>query len=107
MTSKTSKQEEILEGKIFAILSYLSIFCIIPLLFKKNNDFVLSHGKQGLVIFIGQVGIFIAHIVLGVWILKLGLFVLGVLSLWGLVEVLRGKYVDLPLVSSIAQKITL
>ena len=45
--------KQIMEGKIFAILSYLSILCIIPLVFKRDNHFVLSHGKQGLVLFIG------------------------------------------------------
>lgn len=102
-----SEEKQILEGKVFAILSYLSIFCIIPLLFKKNNDFVLSHGKQGLVLFVAQVGIFIIHIILGTWILRLGMFVLGVLSFTGIISVLQGKYIKLPIVSQIADAIYL
>ena len=98
---------KVVEGKMFAILSYLSILCIIPLLFKKDNEFVLSHGKQGLVIFVGQVAVFIAHIALGTGILRLGIFLLGILSLWGIVEVLRGRDTRLPLVADIADKITL
>ena len=99
-------EKKVVEGKIFAILSYLSILCIVPLVMKRDNDFVLSHGKQGLVIFVGQVAIFIASIVLP-WLLQFGFFVLGVLSLWGIIEVLRGRYVKLPFISDIADKITL
>ena len=108
MTSKASQNEkEVLEGKVLAILSYLSVLCIIPLILKKDNDFVLCHGKQGLVIFVGEVAIFVIHIALGPWILSLGSFVFGVFSLWGIVEALMGRYVKLPFISDIADKITL
>jgi len=105
--NERSADKQITEGKIFAIMSYLSILCIIPLIFKKDNTFVLSHSKQGLVIFVGQVGVFILHIILGQWILKLGMFVLWVLSFIGIVAVLRGRYFDLPVVARIADNITL
>ncbi len=95
------------EGKIFAVMSYLSILCILPLLLKKDNPFVQCHGKQGLVIFIGEVAVFILSIVLGEGFLRLGLFLFGVLSFWGIIEVLRGKDTQLPVVSDIADKITL
>lgn len=101
------KEKEILDGKVFAILSYLSILCIIPLVLKKENNFVLSHGKQGLVIFVGEVAVFVVHIVLGQWFLSSGSFVFGAISLWGIIEVLRGRYVKLPIISDIADKITL
>ena len=104
---QSSEQEQINDGKIFAILSYLSIFCIIPLLFKKDNKFVLAHSKQGLVIFVGEVAIFIVQIVFGAWALKLGLFVLGVLSFMGIIAVLKGEYIKIPLVFDIAEKIIL
>lgn|SRR3989338_3614488 len=100
-------EKQILEGKIFALLSYLSILCIIPLVFKKDNEFVLSHGKQGLVIFIGEVAVFILHIVLGPGFLRLGIFVFGLFSLWGIIEALKGNSVKLPVVNNIAEKITL
>ena len=85
----SSTDPQILEGKVFAILSYLSILCIIPLVLKKDNAFVLKHGKQGLILFLGEVAIFIIHIILGLWILRLGMFVLGVLSFVGLIAALQ------------------
>ena len=107
MSESAYPQREILEGKIFALLSYLSIFCIIPLVFKRDNAFVLMHGKQGLVLFIIQVGIFIASIVLPWPLIKLFYFILGLLSLWGIVESLKGRFVRMPFIAEIADKIIL
>ena len=101
------KDQQILEGKVYAILSYLSILCIIPLVFKKDNPFVLKHSKQGLILFLGEVAAFILHIILGLWILRLGMFAFGVLSFVGLIAVLQGRDTQLPLVSNLADSITL
>lgn len=98
--------QHIQDGKIFAILSYLSILCIIPLIFKKNNPFVLQHGKQGLVLFVAQAAAFIISIILP-WVLKPIFFISGILSLWGIIESIRGRFVRLPVVSDVADKITL
>jgi len=104
---RASEHKQITEGKVLAILSYLSVLCIIPLAFQKNNPFVMHHGKQGLVIFVAEVALFVIHIILGAWILKLGIFILGVFSFVGIIFVLRGEYVQLPIVHKIAEQITL
>lgn len=64
------------------------------------------HGKQGLVIFIGEVATFIISIVFP-WAFKLGLFIFGIYSLVGIINVLKGEYYKLPIVSEIADKIIL
>jgi len=104
---KASEEKVIIEGKIFAVISYLSFLCIIPLVFKKDNPFVLNHGKQGLVIFVAEVAVFIAHIILGQWLLRLGMFVLGIFSFIGIIQSLKGEYVKLPIIADIADQITL
>ena len=43
---------EIQEGKLFAILSYLGILCLIPI-FMRKNEFALYHARQGLLLAIG------------------------------------------------------
>ena len=98
---------DILEGKIFALLGYLSILCIIPLLLKKENPFVLAHSKQGLVLFVAQVSIFVASIVIPGWLTRFVLFILGILSLWGMFSVLCGKDTRLPVICELADKISL
>jgi len=102
-----SREKHVLEGKIFAVLSYLTVLCIIPLILQKDNAFVLSHGKQGLVLFVAEVAVFIAHIALGTSVLRLGFFILLSLSLWGMIEALKGQYGKLPIVSNLADKIVL
>jgi len=104
---RSNRDQQILEGKVFAILSYLSILCIIPLVFKKDNPFVLKHSKQGLILFLGEVAIFIVHIILGQWILRLGMFVFGIFSFIGLIASLQGRDVKLPIVSKLADSVTL
>lgn len=100
------KDNDVLEGKIYAILAYLSILCIIPLIMKKENAFVLFHGKQGLVIFVGEVAVFISSIVFP-WLFKPGIFILFALSFLGIIAVLQGRYLRLPVITNISEKITL
>jgi len=95
------------EDKVFAFLSYLSLLCIIPLALKKENPFVLHHAKHGLILFVGEVSVFILHILLGQWILKLGIIMCGIVSLLGIITVLKGEHLRLPYISDIAEKITL
>ena len=107
MRGHEEENDYILEGKVFAMLGYLSILCIIPLILKKENRFVLKHAKQGLVIFVAEVAVFILHILLGVWVFKIGMFICGVASFIGILASLRGHYVKLPFVSEIARSIHL
>ncbi len=106
MTEPLPTKEDVLDGKMYALLSYLSILCIIPLILKKKNPFVLSHGKQGLVLFVAEVGIFIVAIMFPLLYGPL-MFCLLVLSFWGIIAVLRGQTVRLWLAADIADKIVL
>jgi len=107
MGQRDDRAECTVAGKMFAVLAYLTVLCIIPLLLKKDNDFVLAHGKQGLVLFVAEAAVFIAHIVFGPNILHLGFFILLFLSLWGVIEVLKGHEARLPFVGHLAEKIVL
>jgi fumarate reductase subunit D len=104
--SESFSKEEILDGKIYAILSYLSILCIIPLILKKNNPFVLAHGKQGLILFIAEVAVWILSIVFPCILAPLT-FILWALSFWGLIAVLKGEFVRLPIIATWADKVSL
>jgi len=100
---------EIKEGKIYAVVSYWLFLCILPLILKKDNKFAVFHGKQGLVLFIFWVAGFIFSIIpfLG-WVVYRGiLFVYLLFCLWGTLQALMGNYARLPIVSDIADKISL
>ncbi len=99
-------KEDVLDGKMYAVLAYVSIFCIVPLIIKKNNTFVLSHGRQGLVLFVAEVATLVISIILP-WLFRPLLFILFGFSFWGMVMAIRGQGVELPVIARIAEKITI
>ena len=101
--------EEVKEGKFFAVISYISFFCIISLLLKKDNKFALYHAKLGLVLFVFEVAAFLLSIIpfLGGLLRILGPLIFGLVSIWGILQALQGKCPRLPVVSDIADNIVL
>ena len=58
------EQENIIkDGKIYAMVAYWGFLCILPLIVKKENNFAVFHGKQGLVLFIFLVFGFLLKII--------------------------------------------
>lgn len=108
MTEQADKKE-IEEAKIFAVVAYWAFLCILPLILKKDNKFAVYHGKQGLVLFIFLVAGFLFNIIPGfglvVW--RLVSFVYTCMFLWGSLQALMGNYCKIPIVSHLAEKITL
>lgn len=105
---KKLKEEQIIkDGKVFAIVAYIGILCLLPLLLKKENKFALHHGKQGLVIFIGEVitGILPVMPILG-WVLGPILFIILVIySIIGIIQATIGNYWRAPIIADAADKI--
>ncbi len=106
MANEGPDLRHLLNGKVISLLSYFPVLCIIPLLLKKDDPFVLSHGKQGLVIFMAEIGVFILSIIVPI-LLKIGMFVLLAVSFVGMIAVLNGKTISFPVISRIADKISL
>ena len=103
---RTFSKKDVLDGKMYAVLAYVSIFCIVPLIVKKNNPFVLDHGRQGLVLFVFEVATLVVSIIFP-WLFRPFLFILFGFSFWGMVMAIRGQFVELPIIARIAQKITI
>lgn len=96
------------EGKVnpIAILSYISILVLIPLLIEKEDKFVRFHVRQGLVLLICEaitwlitwfpvIGWFIGSFAVIIWI---------ILSILGIINVLTGKESPLPIIGKYAEK---
>lgn len=96
---------DINEGKMFAVLSYLSFCCILPLILKKNNAFVCHHARQALVLFVIQVALFILSILIPMGIIKIALFLNFSLAFWGLIKALMGQGIALPVIYELSRKI--
>jgi uncharacterized membrane protein len=111
-TSSFAKEGDdpvISEGKFFAIVGYIFILCLVPLILKKDNKFALFHGKQGLVLFIFEFagGILKWVPAVGDVVAVLAFVVCGILSLVGILKVLMNEYWEMPIVHDISEKITI
>ncbi|MFH1665044.1 MAG: hypothetical protein ABIA77_02735 [Candidatus Omnitrophota bacterium] len=85
---------------LFGILSYLWILCLVPVLAKREEGSVKFHARQGLMLFILEIGFGIIGIIpfLGPVIYTLGMLICGLLSLIGIVQVLMGNQWEMPVI---------
>ncbi|MDO8489179.1 MAG: hypothetical protein Q7S42_03605 [Candidatus Omnitrophota bacterium] len=102
-------EQEIRDGKFFAIISYVSFLCIITLILKKSNKFALYHAKQGLVLFVMEVAAFILSIIpLFGWLIGVFGYTLFLLvSLWAIMQSALGIYCNIPIVSKISKEVVI
>lgn len=102
---ENDQKETKIEVNPLAVLSYLSVLCLIPL-FLKSDDFVKFHAKQGFTLFVLEmiilmIGVLIPFLGFVVNIFG-GLFCL-VLSILGIINVLTNKKEELPLIGRYAK----
>lgn len=103
------KDRQMQEGKFFAVISYISFLCIVALVLKKENKFALYHAKHGLVLFVFEVVSFILSVIpfLG-WLFRtFGMAIFFLVSIWGILQALMGRYSRIYKISEIADKIIL
>ena len=94
------------ETKLYAFLAYCSLLCLVPLLKKQDDDFLLFHGRQGLALFLCEMAVFVASILLP-WLMQPFLFIFGVLSLLGMIKALKGQKFKLPFIFSLSERLVL
>jgi uncharacterized membrane protein len=93
---------------IMGILAYMGILIIIPFILAKDDPFVKFHLKQGLVLVIIEIVLYVIRMNIfwygGLWtllnIVNLGVLVLAIM---GIINVLQGKEKELPLVGNFAR----
>jgi len=99
----SASAKDIEENKVLALLSYIGILFIVPLLAAPKSKFAKFHANQGCVLFIAEVALSVVWIVpiLG-WIIGFfgGIFTL-VLAIMGIINALNGKSTKLPLIGDI------
>lgn len=94
------------QKNILAIISYIGILCLVPILMKEKDEFVKFHAKQGLVLFIAEVAtLLISWIPILGWFIGFILWIIWVvLSLIGIINAVGGKQVPLPVIGKFAKK---
>jgi len=95
------------EGKIWAFIGYWWLLFLVPLLGKKDNKFAYFHGKQGMVLFVFWIVIWIISFIpfLGAILGFIGWIICVVFAIIGMVKSLQGKYWKMPVLGDIAEKI--
>ena len=96
------------DDRVLAAIGYIWVLFIVPLLVKRDNEFVQFHAKQGLVLFVFEVVV----IILG-WLPVLGWFVIMpigtiaaiALAVMGIVNTMQGRLWEMPFLAKYAQKI--
>lgn len=99
------------KNKIFGILAYIGILCLVPILAAKDSPYGKYHGNQGLVLFLLEIiigvclfiiNVFIAMMpgILGYISLVLSVVWVGplILAILGIINAAAGKCVPLPLI---------
>ncbi len=91
-------EQELEQGRFFAIIAYISILCLAPIIFKKSNKFAVFHGKQGLILFIWEIGALVISIIplAGGLVWAVSYLLCIIFSIIGMVQAWSGVYWRLP-----------
>ena len=97
------------DDRLIAAIGYLGILCLVPLLLRKDSKFAQHHGKQGLIILIVWLALWVGNIIpiLGQIVWTLGTIALLILIILGMVNALQGKMWEMPVLGKYAKQIKL
>lgn len=93
--------EDVKNNKVMAILSYIGILVLIPILCAKDSKFAKFHANQGLVLFILEIicGILASVKLIG-WIFDILGVVVVIFAIIGIVYAAQGKAKELPVIGN-------
>ncbi|MFA6018401.1 MAG: hypothetical protein WCT28_01420 [Patescibacteria group bacterium] len=107
VAEKTAMQDG--ERRGMAAISYLGVFCVIPLFFAKDSAFAQYHAKQGMILAIAGMLLrafygFLWDVPFGGALVSLVGLAIFVASVMGIVKALQGEKFEIPYVSEWAKK---
>ncbi len=106
MTDEPNSQSvsPINDDKLWSVLSYVPIICLIPLLQEETDSDLRRHARQGVVLMLLEILISIL-LIPGVTtvLFSVGLLICIVFALIGAVNASQGKYWRIPVISDIAE----
>ena len=101
-TSSRQREEEISEDeKILAVMAYIPVICLIPLMQRERSAFVAGHARLGFTLFLAEVLALLLRFRI-IW--DAAIFLCVCLALVGIYRVLRGKDYILPFLSDLFQR---
>lgn len=107
MVSLTVLRESTVSARVLAVMSYLGILSLVPLVVSRKNSYVQFHARQGIVLWIWELlAVYTLLLpVMGTFFFQLSVITCLVLSAVGLVSVLLGRAWRLPLIGFLAEKL--
>ncbi len=102
----TSQKAPTKDEKLLSAIGYLGVLCIVPLILKRKSAYAQHHGKQGLVILIAWLILWVGNIIpiLGQIVWVLGSFALLILVILGVINAFNGRMWKMPYLGSFAKK---
>ena len=102
-------QENLPDDRLLSAIGYMGILCLLPLLLKKESVFAQHHGKQGLIILLAWLALWMGMIIpiLGQLVWFFGSIVLVMLIIMGMINALQGRLWELPILGKYAKQIKL
>ena len=93
--------------QIFAATSYFGLFCLVPLIFDCNSEYVRFHARQGLILWLWTLLSVFALLLgqFGGFFLTFSMVLIVIFSVMGIVSVLLSQDWRLPVVSTLAEKL--
>jgi fumarate reductase subunit D len=106
---KLPEQVELPDDRFIAAIGYLGVLCVVPLVFKRDSAFAMHHGKQGLVLLIAWMILWLGNIVpiLGQIVWMLGTIALIILIILGMINALQGRMWEMPFLGGFAKDLKL
>ena len=99
-------QKDIEDNKVFAVLAYLGVLFLVPLLAAPKSRFAQFHANQGLILFIADIAISIAALLLSALTFGFGALLFFpaawafalVFTILGIINAAKGEAKELPLI---------
>ena len=100
MITTQADSADIEKNKIFAIIAYIGILFIVPLLAAKESRFAMYHANQGLVLFLFNIAVGVIAIIpiLGWIVAAVGWVASLVFLIMGIINAANGQMKPLPII---------
>lgn len=108
MTSETMLRRDTgISSKVLAIMSYLGVLSLVPLVVNRRDSYVLFHARQGVILWMWEVLAIYALLLPGVgkMFFRFSSMACLVLSVLGVAAVLLGRAWKFPLIGNWAEKL--
>lgn len=93
-------QDDIDANRIYAVLAYIGILFLVPLLAAKESKFAQFHANQGIVLFLAGIACGVINIIpfLGQLVSIIGYIAVAIFAILGIVNAATGKAKELPII---------